>query len=341
MSILPRTVPAFTLMELSATGFIMGLIVTFLIIPRIAGYMRRKGMVGIDIHKLSHPKIPEMIGLAIVLGTLTSVVVVTTLWQDYFHVYISFTFTVIIAAIIGAIDDLKGLGPRSKPLLMTLSSIPILLLGTYSPYPVLPFVGVTRFTIVYPLLVPIAVAVTSNAMNMADPVNGAMSGSSMIILVALLISSVLLGRENGIILSALMLGPVLAFYWYNRYPSKVFSGDIGSLFVGAALGAIVVIGRLEVVGVVAMMPQIINAFYILSSVGRLFEHSTIQERPVRILPDGRLDANLRPGAPVTLTRIILAGTPMSEDKVAREFFLLNLLSAFLAVITAISIKGEG
>jgi len=337
---LSETVSVSMQMELTAAGSAAGFALTLLLVPKVAAYMQRKGMVGVDVHKLGRPEVPEMVGLAIVLGLVASVALVTVVCRTYATEFLAFTSAVLIAAAIGAVDDLKGLGPKTKPLLMTLSSVPILLLGTYNPHPVLPFVGATRLTIVYPLLVPLAMAVTANAMNMADPVNGAMSGTSAIILAALLVASLLLGRDNAVVLSALTLGPVLAFFWYNRYPSRVFSGDVGSLSVGTALGALVVIGQLEVVGIVAMMPQIMNAFCILSSAGRLFEHSTMPDRPVRLLPDGRLDANLKPEAPITLTRIILAGGPKREYEVAHELFRLTLFSALLAVLTALAMWGS-
>ncbi|MEM2905755.1 MAG: hypothetical protein QW057_05320 [Candidatus Bathyarchaeia archaeon] len=333
------TVDASMPVGLGLVGFAAGFTLTLLLVPKVASYMRRKGVVGVDVHKPDRPEVPEMVGVVIVLGAVASATVVSVLWQTHAEGFFAFIATVLIAAVIGAVDDLRGLGPKTKPLLMTLSSVPILLLGTYDPHPVLPFVGATRLTIVYPLLVPAAISVTSNAMNMADPVNGVMSGTSTIILAALLVSSILLGRSEALLLSSLMLGTVLAFFWYNRYPSRVFSGDIGSLSVGAAIGAIVVMGQLEVVGIVAMMPQIMNAFYILSSVGGLLEHSTMPERPVKVLPDGRLDANLKPEAPMTLTRIILARGPLREKEVADQFLRLTIFTAFLAILTALVIRG--
>jgi phospho-N-acetylmuramoyl-pentapeptide-transferase len=46
--------------------------------------------------------------------------------------------------------------------------------------------------------------------------------------------------------SALM-GAGLGFLWFNTYPAQVFMGDIGALALGAALGAIAVIVRQEIV----------------------------------------------------------------------------------------------
>jgi UDP-N-acetylglucosamine--dolichyl-phosphate N-acetylglucosaminephosphotransferase len=176
-------------------------------------------------------------------------------------------------------------------------------------------------------------AVTSNAVNMMDPFNGVMAGSSSIITLTLLVSAMIIGNENALILCSILLGVILAFYYYNRYPSRVFSGDVGSLSVGAALGAIAVLGRLEVVAVVAFMPQIMNAFYGLSTIGRLYERREVA-RPTRLMEDGRMRARADPRAPLTLARFILARGPLKEREVAFVFMALSVISGCLALITA-------
>ena len=42
-------------------------------------------------------------------------------------------------------------------------------------------------------------------------------------------------------------GAGLGFLWFNTYPAQVFMGDVGALALGAALGAVAVITRHEVV----------------------------------------------------------------------------------------------
>jgi phospho-N-acetylmuramoyl-pentapeptide-transferase len=42
-------------------------------------------------------------------------------------------------------------------------------------------------------------------------------------------------------------GAGLAFLWFNAYPAQVFMGDVGALALGAALGAVAVIVRQEIV----------------------------------------------------------------------------------------------
>jgi len=44
-----------------------------------------------------------------------------------------------------------------------------------------------------------------------------------------------------------MIGAGLGFLWFNAPPAKVFMGDTGSLSLGAALGAIGIITKHEIV----------------------------------------------------------------------------------------------
>ena len=52
------------------------------------------------------------------------------------------------------------------------------------------------------------------------------------------------------IICAAIAGAGLGFLWFNTYPAQVFMGDIGALALGAALGAIAVIVRQELVLVI-------------------------------------------------------------------------------------------
>ena len=317
---------------------IVGFIVSLLSMPLVMKFMKKKGIVGIDVHKKSKPVIPEMGGIAVIIGIAASVTIASVLTPEKTRLLLSFLASTLIAGVVGAIDDLKPLSARVKPFLTLFSGMPILMLCTYDPRgPIFPIIGRTRLTIVYPILIIVALAVTSNAVNMMDPFNGTMSGTCTVITVTLLISSLILGRNDGILLSLCILGPLLVLYLFNRYPAKVFPGDVGSLSVGAALGAIAILGHLEAVAIVAFAPQIMNGFYGLSTMGRLYERREAA-RPIVLLDDERLMATPDPEAPLTLARIILARGPLYEYEAARVIIILSIISGILAIFTAYLIK---
>jgi phospho-N-acetylmuramoyl-pentapeptide-transferase len=55
------------------------------------------------------------------------------------------------------------------------------------------------------------------------------------------------GAGEVVVFCAAMVGAGLGFLWFNTYPAQVFMGDIGALALGAAIGAIAVIVRQELV----------------------------------------------------------------------------------------------
>jgi UDP-N-acetylglucosamine--dolichyl-phosphate N-acetylglucosaminephosphotransferase len=313
-------------------SFVATLCVTFFATPVVAKLMKSRGIVGRDIHKVKKVEVPEMCGLAVIIGLVVGAVLFAFMSLSAREAA-AFIGTVLIAGAIGVVDDLHPLGARVKPLLTALACLPIIVLGTYVPYPDIPLVGHVRMTIVYPLLIAVAIAVTSNSINMMDVMNGSMPGTVAIIsftMAALLLWS---GDPKTATLASCLLAAMLAFYYFNRFPSKVFDGDTGSLSVGAALGALAILGRIEAVMVVALIPQIMNSFYGLASVGGLREHREITQRPTVLLESGLLRASKERGAPVTLARLILASGPMGEKEIVRCMMLLTVVSSALAALT--------
>lgn len=54
------------------------------------------------------------------------------------------------------------------------------------------------------------------------------------------------GTGEVLVFCAAMAGAGLAFLWFNAYPAQVFMGDVGSLALGGALGAIAIVVRQEI-----------------------------------------------------------------------------------------------
>ena len=49
------------------------------------------------------------------------------------------------------------------------------------------------------------------------------------------------------IFCAILIGAGLGFLWYNSYPAEIFMGDVGSLALGATLGAVAIMIKQEFV----------------------------------------------------------------------------------------------
>jgi UDP-N-acetylglucosamine--dolichyl-phosphate N-acetylglucosaminephosphotransferase len=126
----------------------------------------------------------------------------------------------------------------------------------------------------------------------------------------------------------------LAFYKYHKFPSRIFPGDSGALTIGAAYGVIAIIGHVEVIAAIALLPAIINSFLFLSSVKRIVEHRQIKN-PTTHTDDNKITATKELDAPVTLVRLIVASKPLTEKSVGFAIFKLATFAGILAIITTI------
>lgn len=313
--------------------FAVAFIATFMATPAVGNAMKRRGITGEDVHKVTKVRVPEMGGIAILFGLTVGGIAASVLAPNSRTEILAFTGTVLIAGAIGILDDLRPLGARTKPVLTAIACLPILILGTYDPFPTIPLIGPVRLTVLYPLLIPIAIAVTSNAVNMMDVMNGSMAGTVAVIAAAVTVVFLASGNVHTAPIAGALLAVMLAFYYFNRFPAKIFGGDTGSLAVGAALGALSILGRIETVMIVALIPQIMNAFYGLASVRGLRERREIRQRPIRLLSDGRLEASTEKDAPVTIARLILAAGPLHEKDIVRAMVSLTVASSTLALLT--------
>lgn len=117
-----------------------------------------------------------------------------------------------------------------------------------------------------PLVIFVIVAF-ANAFNITDGLDGLASGALIICLGAFwIISSTLLDPTLGVF-TAVWIGSLIAFLYFNVYPARIMLGDVGSLSFGATLAvvglltgritAIVVIGGIFVLEVGSSLIQLL------------------------------------------------------------------------------------
>lgn len=104
----------------------------------------------------------------------------------------------------------------------------------------------------YPLAVLFIVAL-SNAVNLADGLDGLAAGLSLIAASAL--GSIGSLRESSWVLqgAGALSGACAGFLNFNRYPARVFMGDTGSLALGAALALIALFDKVEIIALVVLL----------------------------------------------------------------------------------------
>ncbi len=99
--------------------------------------------------------------------------------------------------------------------------------------------------------VALVLVATTNAVNIADGLDGLAGGLLSLALSTLLVIALWHGQRDVALLAALVLGPVIAFLFYNIHPAKVIMGDVGSMALGAALAMVGLLAN-NIVGLIVV-----------------------------------------------------------------------------------------
>ncbi len=320
-------------LDITIYGIIVSAIsflIVFFITPAFIEYLTRKGRVVVDYHKPGKPMVPRPAGPVLLIGIVISEIILYFLILDV--KIISVLLTTIIAFIIGYIDDLKTMPGWFKPAALILAAIPIIVLGTHGNYLGLIFDS-AFIPILYILLILSIIPIVGNTINSIDVFNGVASGFIIITMIPLLVSVILFSNTNVFLIGLPLLFGCIAMYQYHKFPSKIFLGDSGTLLLGSMYAGISIVGNSEIIGVIALLPAVMNSFLFLSSVKKIVEHREVKTRPVTICDDFRLMASKDNSAPATLVRLILARGPLSEQEIITRIFILATFSSVLAIIS--------
>jgi len=101
----------------------------------------------------------------------------------------------------------------------------------------------------YPLFVIFIMVGSSNAVNLTDGLDGLLAGTAAVAFgaFALIAANSFPTFNTPMVFSLAIVGALLGFLVFNAHPAKVFMGDTGSLALGAALAAVAIIMKLEVI----------------------------------------------------------------------------------------------
>jgi UDP-N-acetylmuramyl pentapeptide phosphotransferase/UDP-N-acetylglucosamine-1-phosphate transferase len=315
---------------------IVAFFTVYLTTPYLIKFLQKRNLAVPDVNKKDRIMVVRPGGPSIIAGIIASELALYGFFQ--INEILAIIITSFIAFVIGYVDDRKVMGGWFKPLALLFAATPIIFLGTYHSHLAFPLFGTVQIPALYIGVALLMIPITGNTINSIDVLNGVASGFMTIASFSLSIALFILQNYEIAIIS-LPLGFVsLAFYKYHKIPSKIFPGDSGALTLGAMYGGIAIIGHVEIIAAVALLPAVINSFLFLSSMKRIVEHRQIKGKPVEHTEDFKLKATNDKTAPITLVRLILAGGPLSEKQVGYAIFRLAIFSGILAIITAIMMR---
>ena len=316
----------FYALAVSVTSFLT----VYLLTPKLINLLFSKGSVVQDYHKPEKPMIPRPAGPVLLIGIGSAEILLYLFTFD--TQILAILLTSVIAFFVGWIDDRKTMPGFYKPVALIIAAIPLIVFGAHGIHLNLIF-GDAAIPLLYVPLIFIIIPIAGNTINSIDVLNGVATEAVIIAMIPLLVSIAFFGNSIVLIGGLPLLFGMIAFYKYHRYPSKIFPGDSGTLLVGAMYGALAIAGSSEIIGVIALLPSVMNSFLFLNSVKRIVEHREIKSRPTIMMEDFKLMASRDKHAPTTLLRLILADGPLSEGEIGKKILRLAIYSSTLAVVT--------
>jgi UDP-GlcNAc:undecaprenyl-phosphate GlcNAc-1-phosphate transferase len=184
--------------------------------------------------KVHSSPIPRIGGLAMACGILVAAVAMIHLQsQDRW-----FLVAAGVLILFGALDDRFDLDYRIKLLGQVLAVAIVIILGD---------VQIRTITLDERIALPDWVSVpltalfllgVTNAINLADGLDGLAGGTTFLCLCAIALLSIAGGPGTSTALALAFAGAVLGFLRFNTFPASVFMGDAGSQLLGFATGVL-------------------------------------------------------------------------------------------------------
>lgn len=273
-----------------------------------------------------------------------AVVFPALLWMDWHSQYLWFATAITVGfGLIGFTDDYlkvskkntKGLPGRKKLLWQFAIALTVCALHFYisgdSGEVLFPFFKDAKIPLDY-LYIPFAAIVivgTSNAVNLTDGLDGLAIGPVLTTAGCFAIFAYVTGnsviaeylnfphlRGTGelSIFAACLIGAGLGFLWYNSYPAQVFMGDVGSLPLGGALGALAVFTKNEILLV------IIGGVFVMEAVSVITQVASFKLTGKRVFKMAPIHHHFE-----------LKGWP--EPKVIVRFWIISIILAMIGLLS--------
>ncbi len=254
--------------------------------------------IGQYIRKVGPSRHQDKAGTPTMGGTLIipAIFVSTILWADLANFYIWIVLLVMAGYfMIGFFDDyLKQIKKRNMGLSARNKFVLQILIAAAAGYLIYQYPGFDgRVTIPffkavspdlgagYILFTVFVIVGTSNAVNLTDGLDGLAIGPVIIAAGTYMLFAYVAGHSkianylqiNHVagcgeltILCGAVAGAGLGFLWFNSYPAQIFMGDVGSLPLGAVLGATAVVTKQEILMVIVGGIFVVEALSVILQV---------------------------------------------------------------------------
>ena len=264
--------------------------ITLFFIPIWIKKAKEIGLVWEDMNKPERPKnIAGSGGVIVLFGFLLGTLGFIALKTFYFkssdnlvEIFASLS-VVLIIAFVGFMDDLfgwrkGGLSKKSRLILLIFASIPLIVINAGESS----MAGI-GFGLLYPLFfIPLGIVGASATFNFLAGYNGLETSQGILIIFSLSVITFLMGNKGLSVIGLCMVASLVGFYLFNKYPAKVFPGDIMTYSVGALIAVLAILGNMEKIAIFFFIPYILET-------GLKLRGKLKKESFAKVNEDGSLD----------------------------------------------------
>ncbi len=192
-----------------------------------------------------------------------------------------------------------------------------------------------EYGLFYIPVIILVITATSNAVNLTDGLDGLAIGTISIAFISIAIITYVSGNIRTAeyldifylpgsgeltVFCAALVGAGLGFLWYNAHPAQVFMGDTGSLALGGALGAVMVMIKKE------LLLPILGGIFFAETVSVLIQKLYFKYTKKKY-GQGRRVFRMAP----IHHHFELLGWP--EPKIVVRFYIVSVILAIVSLIT--------
>mgnify|MGYP006068336265 CR=1 FL=1 len=275
-------------------AFVIGFVLVVIAMPKVIPFLHKMkfGQVereeGLESHKVKNGT-PTMGGIVFVLAAIIAAVIVNI--GDLFNPEIILATIVLVGySLIGFVDDAliiikhsnKGLPPLAKLLAQIALAIicyffAMNFIPGFTSVVTIPIVKVDiDFGILYPALILLMFAGTSNGVNLSDGLDGLATGLSMVAIAPFIIFATMTKDYALASYATAMVGALLGFMMFNYHPAKIFMGDVGSLGLGGFLAILAILTKQE------LLLILVGGVFIMETVSVIIQVVSFKTRGKRV-----------------------------------------------------------
>jgi len=210
---------------------ILAVLITIIMTPALSSLAVHYNVVDLPGERKVHTRpVPRIGGIAMACGAFVPLL----LWNYADHFVIFYLLGAVVLVFFGLLDDLKDLSPKSKLLGQIAAALIVVIAGgteIRSLGTLLPDAYQLPQALSIPLTV-VAIVGATNAINLADGLDGLAGGICLLVFVGIGYLSYVEGDLVAGLISLALAGVIFGFLRFNTYPASIFMGDAGSQFLG-------------------------------------------------------------------------------------------------------------